>query len=299
MARILGIDVGRDQAELNWQNAVGGGVDFCFVQATEGATWVDPHFERNWQRSQDAGLYRGAYHLARVGPDATTQAVHFRSVVGSLGFLDLPPVLVVEESNGHTPEEVLRWTQEFLEEAAERFDREPVVRTGRFWQDYLKSAGAEPFGRHPLWLTSYVVEEALKLPAAWQRWTFWQFTDGTHNGPKVIPGVPACPQALFAGSRSDLSALCSVVSAPPPPLPALPPGDLWPGVYLVWRRSPAMTGDVVRRFQRRMLQLGFDIDPDGAYGPQSKRVCLAFQRERGLAPDGIVGKRTWQAAFAD
>jgi len=126
MARILGIDVSHHQAELDWHRVVDGGVSFCFVQATEGTSWVDGRFEQNWQRSQDVGLYRGAYHFARVGADAATQAVHFHSVVGSPGFLDLPPVLALEESNGHTPEQVLRWTREFLLEAAELFDLRDV-----------------------------------------------------------------------------------------------------------------------------------------------------------------------------
>jgi lysozyme len=298
MARILGIDVNHDQGELNWHDVADGGVGFCFIQATEGACWVDPRFEQNWLRSQDVGLYRGAYHFARVGADAATQAVHFHSVVGSPGFLDLPPVLDIEESNGHTPEVVLRWTREFLLKAAELFDRDPIVHTGQFWRGYLNDPADEFFGKHPLWLAGHVEERTLRVPTAWQRWSFWQFTDGTHNQPRPIPGVPACAQDLFAGTRSDLSALCSIVSAPPPPLPALLPGDLWPGVHLVWRRSPAMTGDVVRRWQQRMFQLGFEIDADGAYGPQSKRVCRAFQKERGLVADGIVGQRTWNAAFA-
>lgn len=298
MARILGIDVGHHQGKLNWHNVADAGVGFCFIQATEGSSWVDDRFERNWQRSQDVGLYRGAYHCARVGADAATQAVHFHSVVGSPGFLDLPPALDLEEANGHSPEVVLRWTKDFLSKAADLFDREPVVHAGSFWREHLKNPVDEFFAKHPLWLAGYVEEEKLKVPAAWRHWSFWQFTDGTHNQPRPIPGVPACNQDLFAGNLSDLSALCSTVSAPPAPLPALPPGDLWPGVHLVWRRSPAMTGDMVRRFQQRMFQLGFEIDADGAYGPQSKRVCQAFQKERGLVADGIVGQKTWNAAFA-
>jgi peptidoglycan hydrolase-like protein with peptidoglycan-binding domain len=34
---------------------------------------------------------------------------------------------------------------------------------------------------------------------------------------------------------------------------------------------------------------------DGEYGPQTRRALLAFQRAHGLAPDGVVGLRTWGA----
>jgi peptidoglycan hydrolase-like protein with peptidoglycan-binding domain len=33
------------------------------------------------------------------------------------------------------------------------------------------------------------------------------------------------------------------------------------------------------------------------YGPQSRSVCLAFQSEKGLAVDGLVGPRTWEASW--
>jgi peptidoglycan hydrolase-like protein with peptidoglycan-binding domain len=54
----------------------------------------------------------------------------------------------------------------------------------------------------------------------------------------------------------------------------------------------------VKAFQARLVALGFNLDIDGVYGPQSKSACQAFQRDRGLTPDGIVGPRTWERCFA-
>ncbi len=36
----------------------------------------------------------------------------------------------------------------------------------------------------------------------------------------------------------------------------------------------------------------------GKYGPKSKEAYMAFQRQRGLDVDGIVGPITWDATFA-
>lgn len=298
MARLLGIDVSHHQGELNWSNIAQGGVEFCFIKATERTSWVDSHFDRNWHGAQAAGLFRGAYHFGRVGADPGAQAAHFYSVVGALGFRDLPPVLDIEEADGHPAEHVVRWTKEFLLKADLLFGRKLVVYTGHFWRDHMRNPKDEFFGQHPLWLAGYVPEGNLKVPAAWQRWTFWQYTDGRHNRPRTIPGVPACDQDLFEGSTADLDALCSGTAPPALPLPAPSPDSAWPGIFLVWRQSPATSGAVVRQWQERMAQLGFGIDVDGAYGPQSKRVCQAFQKERGLVADGIVGQITWNAAFA-
>jgi len=62
--------------------------------------------------------------------------------------------------------------------------------------------------------------------------------------------------------------------------------------------QPRLKGDDVRMWQARMLALGFTIDVDGIYGPKSKAVALEFQQQHGLQADGIVGPKTWHAAFA-
>lgn len=68
-------------------------------------------------------------------------------------------------------------------------------------------------------------------------------------------------------------------------------------------RYPPMThGSDVYTWQARMRDRGWDLIPDGAYGPRSREVCLAFQRDSTahgwpLDDDGIVGAATWRAAF--
>ncbi|MGC9379478.1 peptidoglycan recognition protein family protein [Streptomyces sp. MH13] len=70
----------------------------------------------------------------------------------------------------------------------------------------------------------------------------------------------------------------------------------WPGTLFSY--PPATVHPGVRTWQQRMAARGWNIGTDGVYGPQSRTVCLAFQREKGLTPDGIVGPATWQAAWA-
>jgi peptidoglycan hydrolase-like protein with peptidoglycan-binding domain len=72
----------------------------------------------------------------------------------------------------------------------------------------------------------------------------------------------------------------------------------FPGTILVFPHSPAISGGGVRQWQDRMRSLGFTLDADGVYGPQSKTACVAFQKNHGLSADGIVGRRTWDACFA-
>jgi peptidoglycan hydrolase-like protein with peptidoglycan-binding domain len=55
--------------------------------------------------------------------------------------------------------------------------------------------------------------------------------------------------------------------------------------------------DTVRQWQARMKQRGWEIGVDSIYGDDSERVCRAFQREKGLTVDGILGPNTWRATF--
>src|SRR5262249_19710170 len=108
-------------------------------------------------------------------------------------------------------------------------------------------------------------------------------------------------QNRFAGSDAELAALCTGGTPAPPVNPvSSSPGTTppWPGTFFVFPQTPAVSGDGVAQWQKRMGDLGFKIDTDGVYGPQSKAACMAFQRTHGLSADGIVGRATWDACFA-
>jgi len=294
--RALGIDVSHYQGEVPWHQLANTKVKFAFAKATEGTASVDPELTRNWPRIQEAGLFRGAYHFARPGQDPEAQAVHFASVVGALGFRDLPPVLDLEVDDKQPARNVLDWAQAFLLKAESLFGRKLIVYTGGFWRGKLENPQIPFFGERALWLAAY--GPAPVVPNSWTKWTFWQFTEGTHNGPIEIPGLRACDQNWFDGGEDELNALCSGQIPAPAPVPPATPANDWPGTYFTWPHAPAMAGASIRQWQIRVSERGFKVDPDGVYGPQSKVACLAFQRDQGLPADGIVGPTTWAATFA-
>lgn len=53
--------------------------------------------------------------------------------------------------------------------------------------------------------------------------------------------------------------------------------------------------DRTRQIQTALKKAGFyKGEVDGKEGPQTKRAIKAFQRAKGLNPDGIVGPKTWE-----
>jgi peptidoglycan hydrolase-like protein with peptidoglycan-binding domain len=108
----------------------------------------------------------------------------------------------------------------------------------------------------------------------------------------------ACPCDVRLSRRPDI--LGQAFAATPAPGPLPPPGPApapppWPGRYLAW--PPAMQGTDVHTWQSQMVARGWQLVADGVYGPASAEVCRAFQLEKGLAADGVVGPETWAAAW--
>ena len=59
-------------------------------------------------------------------------------------------------------------------------------------------------------------------------------------------------------------------------------------------------GEDARAVQKRLIELGYSLGKcgaDGEFGGATKTAVLAFQTDKRLDRDGIVGKKTWEALF--
>lgn len=53
-------------------------------------------------------------------------------------------------------------------------------------------------------------------------------------------------------------------------------------------------GDAVRVLQRLLINNRYAIRVDGVFGALTETAVKAFQSQRNLKTDGIVGQRTWR-----
>ena len=54
-------------------------------------------------------------------------------------------------------------------------------------------------------------------------------------------------------------------------------------------------GNITKLLQEKLVSLGYNTNGiDGIFGSGTERAVISFQKNNGLAVDGIVGKNTWR-----
>jgi lysozyme len=178
---IHGIDVSKYQQIIAWDEVSAMQVKkiklgFAFMKATEGIGNTDPQFERNWKRSKEAGMIRGAYHFFIASKDGRMQAENFIKTV-DLEKGDLPPVLDIEQSYGIPKNILKKEIMNWLDIVENNYNTKPIIYTNIDF--YNQNLGSD-FDQYPLWVAHYYQP---RQPNIKRDWFFWQHSDnGRVNG---------------------------------------------------------------------------------------------------------------------
>jgi lysozyme len=298
---IDGIDVSHHQGAIDWRKVAAAGKQFAIIRCSFG-TIEDEMFEGYRKGARNSKMAVAAYCFGRSDEEADDQADAALEIAGDgVGiFLDIE---AWKDRSG-------RIVPKIGVPAAEAFGKR-VDKKGRYLGTYTSSgvfgaAKSDFLARFPLWVAHYGVTRPA-LPTNWRRWAIWQhsskgsgkqlgaastFVDlDRYHGSLAslqewfsgkVDNAELSDDADTAGSDKDVKEPRRFREDPTPP---------WPGHNFIFP-SPH-----IRRWQRRMRRLGFAVAVDGLYGAESEGACLEFQRQHGLDVDGIVGPKTWEAAF--
>jgi peptidoglycan hydrolase-like protein with peptidoglycan-binding domain len=149
-------------------------------------------------------------------------------------------------------------------------------------------------GDDVLWLQSRLLELGYDVPGGadgefgsgtWQAVLNFQH-DWVPDEDHGIVGLVTREALSHDEHRADMHPI------PEPPLAAYPP---WPGVYL--RRG--MVEPSVKTFQLQLIHRGWLVVADGWFGSETQKVVRAFQTNKLLEVDGIVGPETWNAMWLE
>ncbi|MGW6263461.1 lysozyme [Streptomyces sp. NPDC055085] len=201
-----GVDVSSHQGSVAWPTLWNSGVRWAYTKATEGTYYRNPYFTQQYNGSYSAGMIRGAYHFAT--PDTTNgvvQADYFVDHGGgwSKDGRTLPGTLDIEWNPygdacyGKTPNAMVNWISNFLDQYKFRTGRDAVIYTSTAWWSRCTENHGGFAATNPLWLASYAASPG-PLPADWSAYTMWQYTS---VGPYVGD------HSDFNGSRERLRSL--------------------------------------------------------------------------------------------
>ena len=193
---VHGVDISHYQFDVDFKQLKNDGVQFAFVKATEGITFKDDHFKKNWDGLKKESLIRGAYHFYRPSVLAKRQAEEFIKTV-PLQSGDLPPVLDLEETDNRSDKIVLKGVKIWLETIEAHYGVKPIIYVNQnYYNKYIKGN----FEDYPIWIAAYRWDKP-DLSAA--HWDFWQYSDkGWRKGVKGRVDLN-----VFDGKRKDLEKL--------------------------------------------------------------------------------------------
>jgi GH25 family lysozyme M1 (1,4-beta-N-acetylmuramidase) len=193
-----GTDVSHHNGTVDWPTLKTSGIDFAYVKATEGTTFIDPMFASNWAAMKTNGIVRGAYHYFHSNVDPVMQADYVMQTVGALGPGDLPIALDLEATDGQSESVIVAGAIKFLSTVTAASGRTAILYVSSgFLSDYSSFAGT------PLWVANWLAM-CPDVPAPWATWAFWQNSStGTVSG---VPSPGATDLDNFNGTLAQLQA---------------------------------------------------------------------------------------------
>lgn len=178
-----------------------GGILGIIHKATQGSSYEDPTYKAHKAAAVAEGLLWGAYHFG-TGADGVEQAQHFLDVIQpnnqTLLALDF-------EANPNGPSMNLEEARSFVTHINEETGNWPVLYSGYYVKQLLGSNQDPVLAKCPFWLAQY--GPTAVVPANWQTWTLWQYTDGAAGpAPHDAAGAGLCDRDYFNGDAGDLQA---------------------------------------------------------------------------------------------
>jgi lysozyme len=201
----FGIDISHHQdLGLDLAAARRDGIEFVFIKATQGSSFVDSEFTHNLGEARAAGLLTAAYHYVTASATAAAQAANISRVVPQ----DVPVIPDVEDGSGN-----LDLTRDIVGRLQRAGYVVPLLYLPRWYWNRL---GSPPLGGlPPLWSSRYpdnqvglLLEEWADVPAHyWDGYgglpvAVLQFTSSAR-----IAGHQPLDANAFMGTRQQLGTL--------------------------------------------------------------------------------------------
>ena len=168
-----GIDVSSWQGSIDFAQVRNAGIDIVYMKSSEGRSYIDPYFERNYQNAKANGLKVGFYHYvtARTVEQAREQANFFASVISGKE-PDCKLAMDFESFGNLSVNQINEISKVFLETLQNATNKEVLIYSNSY---SARTIFSRDLAIYPLWVANYGVSE----PGGndkWATWVGWQYT---------------------------------------------------------------------------------------------------------------------------
>ena len=187
-AQVKGIDVSHYQKNIDWEKVANAGVDFVYIKATEGATYVDPMFKKNIEGAKKAKILVGVYHFFRMTSTPEKQFENFKKAMKDYK-MDLVPMIDVEPSQkemaGKSVKDLQKNLDKFIALIKDEYGVPPMIYgTQRSYNTYC----APKYNNYHLYIGRYGKNSPEIIGKG--TYTIWQYTEtGKINGIPVAVDI--------------------------------------------------------------------------------------------------------------
>lgn len=167
-----GIDVSHHQGNINWERVANDSlIQFVYIKATEGASYVDPNYIYNLNEASKTRLKVGSYHYFRMTSSPKEQFKHIKRYIIK-NKQDLIPMIDVEQSDGFTIEQVQDRLTILSRLIESYYGKSPIIYgTMRSYNTLLAPA----FNSHHLYIGRYGNQSPTIIGGGVP--TIWQFSE--------------------------------------------------------------------------------------------------------------------------
>lgn len=191
---IKGIDVSHYQGDISWRAvAESGEAKFIYIKATEGKSYQDPSFKKNWHGVSEIGLPAGAYHFYSQSSSGADQAANFIATVPKEKG-NLPPAIDIE-GNVTKQKNFKSELADYVRAVTKHYGQKPI-----FYVPYrVYNLLYDDYYGYTFWIIDYDGQPNVN------GWTFWQYS----NKSKIAGVSSKVDFDEYHGSRWDFNKLIS------------------------------------------------------------------------------------------
>ena len=272
---VKGIDVAKWNGTIDWSKVKASGVHFAILKVINKQCREEDAFQKNYVGATTQGLSVGCYNYsyattvekARQDAGKVLQVLNGRKMPCKV-WLDVEDKC--QQGLGHLLIDMINIYQKVIEYAGYEFG----VYTGLyFYNTYLKPYATEL--KCDFWIARYPSSTKVMV---------------SYNPPEGKK--PSIRHALWGWQYSSSGSV--------PGINGNVDMDLYYGDVSMPTLRKGSSGSDVKELQILLIKAGYSCGKygtDGKFGDSTLEAVKAFQADRGLAVDGVVGTKTWTELY--